>query len=119
MEKWFEFESPKRQWDKVSRETRWENVVGNEVGNDVGEERQEGKLKRAVGKGEKREVQLEKERVEKSKWNEIEMVKRKIEIKWALEKRILQYLNVSLWFPSISIIAKQQGYSIKANKKKQ
>ena len=47
--------------------TKWENEVGNEVGNAVGnavgEERQVGKLERAVGKGGKREVQLEKEKV--------------------------------------------------------
>ena len=55
------------------------------------------------------------------RWNGIEIVKRgrrvKIGIKWVFVKR--KYFDVSLRFPSISILAKQQGYSIRANQKKQ
>ena len=54
-----------------------------------------------------------------NKWNDIEIVKRRrrviIGIKWVFVKR--KYFDVSLRFPSISILAKQQGYSIRANKK--
>ena len=63
--------NPRRGNEPISVERQGgKNAVGNAVGNDVGEERQEGKLKRAVGKGEKREMQLEKEKVGKSRWKE-------------------------------------------------